>query len=105
MPAVLARPPTKMFDGRKDAPKSTPSGLSEEKNTAKATTSSESSSRVMSTPSSLAPMSTVSRESPRTSAHAMSVQTYQGQSMPNFSAIWPETMPPKKPKMASCTAR
>ena len=55
MPAVLARPPTKMLDGANDAPKSMPSGFFDENSTAVAVISSDSSSRVIRTPRSLAP--------------------------------------------------
>ena len=86
-----------MFDGANEAAKSIGSGRLLEKNTANAVTTSESSSRVMSTPSTLAPTSTDSTERPSTIAHAMSTHTHHDHSIPNWAAIWPATTPPKKP--------
>ena len=58
---------------------------------------SDSSSRVISTPSSLAPTSTESADRPVTTAQAISVQTHHFQWMSTLSAIWAVTTPPKKP--------
>jgi hypothetical protein len=55
------------------------------------------SSQTISRPSTLAPTSTLSTDSPRTSAQARSVHSHQGASMPNVSFICPASSPPKKP--------
>ena len=72
-------------------------GLLRRDRTAVAVISSDSSSRVIRTPSSLAPTSTDSADSAVTTAHAISVQTHHFQWMPTLSAIWAVTTPPKKP--------
>ena len=58
----------------------------------------------MSTPSSLAPMSTLASDRMSTRAHAMRVHTYQGQSRLNVEFIVPPTTAPKNPKIASWMA-
>jgi hypothetical protein len=64
--------------------------------------SSAASSSTSMTPSTFAPTSTLSTERPVTSAQASKVHAHQGR---NEVAGMLASTPPRKPKIASCTAR
>src|SRR6187431_1251619 len=91
MPAEPASPPARILSGAKDAAKLSPSGPPSTR-IANETMSSDASSSSMSTPSTLAPTSTLNSESPVTRSQAMSAHAHHG-SRPNS----PETTTPKKP--------
>ena len=104
MPAEPVNPPAKTWLGAKDWVNPRPSGPPPRTSTAIAKVASEASSQIISTPSTFAPTSTLSSDSPVTRTQAMSTQTYQGRSMPSWEFICPASSPPKKPNTASWMA-
>src|SRR3954447_20665258 len=105
IPADPVKPPTKTALGEKDAPKSRPCGPPPLTTTAIEVSTSEPSSKIISTPRNLAPTSTLNADSASTAAHASSVQTHQDSEMPNWLFICSPITAPKKPKIANWMAR
>src|SRR3954468_16231150 len=80
IPADPVIPPTRMFPGAKEAPRSMPSGPPPRTRTTTEVSSSDPSSSTISTPSSLAPTSTLNADSASTRAQASSDQIHQDRS-------------------------